>query len=68
MTKIWAENEISVNNLQAQFADSGIAIEYADGKSFGVRSDRGLYIYCSRRLKFAPPCRLNIDPGRVAVF
>ena len=23
---------------------------------------------CSRRLNFDPPCRLNIDPGRVAVF
>ena len=24
--------------------------------------------YCRRRLKVDPPCRLNIDPGRVAAF
>jgi hypothetical protein len=23
---------------------------------------------CSRRLNIDPPCRLNIDPGRVATF
>ena len=27
---------------------------------------RKLGLYCSRRLNIDPPCRFNIDPGRVA--
>jgi hypothetical protein len=45
--------------LMAQLADAEFAAEYLNAAS---EDD------CPRRLNIDPPCRFNIDPGRIAAF
>lgn len=44
MRKIFTEDEVNLDSLQAHFLDSGFTIENPKNSSFGVRSVDGLYI------------------------
>lgn len=44
MEKIWSEDEVTSETLQAHFINSGLSVERASEKSFGARSKNGLYI------------------------
>ncbi len=44
MAKIWSEDEVTNEALQTHFIDSGLSVERTNEKSFGVRSNNGLYI------------------------
>ena len=59
------EGAITPPTEHMRFADT-ISIPEPIFKALLGATARGMRQHCPRRLKFDPPCRSNIDPGRIA--
>jgi hypothetical protein len=58
-TEIKVSNKVTARNRLAKYRSKRLRLDYYPAEDV---------IKCSRRLNIDPPCRLNIDPGRVATF
>ena len=71
MTKLFTEEQVTIETLRTHFTESGITVEYSDENSLGVRSQRGCYIYVridDERKFIRFDCYIKVDESREHLF